>query len=407
MNNKLNIFLKSIKVVLLVSFLISANDIKVEAKEHVLTGLDILKKNNFSDLNNKRVGLITNHTAFDQDGNYILDIFSKQNKFKLNAIFTPEHGLRGKEDREFIPSETYQKDIPVYSLYNEIKKPTSKMLDNIDVLVYDIQDIGTRYYTFITTLAYCMEAAREKGIDFVVLDRPNPIGGSIIEGEVLKPKFKSFTGYLNIPTRYGMTVGEIANYYNSESHLNVNLKVIKMENWQRDMFYNQTGLKWINPSPNMRSVEAATVYPGLGMLETVNLSVGRGTSNPFIYYGAPWLDNYSLVKELNKKRFDGLKFEAIKFTPDNSTFTKVKLNGFKVIINDKTKVRSVDALIYALYYINKQNKGKLKYDGMNRSFGSSLLTEMLDGKYTPTQVLEKLKKDQNKFLSIRKKYLLY
>jgi uncharacterized protein YbbC (DUF1343 family) len=380
------------------------------AAEKVLTGLDVLQKNNFTQLKGKRAGLITNQTALNNQGGHILDIFSRQQQFKLKAIFTPEHGLRGKEDKEFIPSEVYGENIPVYSLYGETKKPTAAMLKDIDVLIFDIQDIGTRYYTFITTMAYAMEAAAENHVSFMVLDRPDPIRGDITEGEVLDPKYKSFTGYFPIPTRYGMTAGELASYYQSEAKLNLDLNIVKLENWKRDMWFDQTGLQWVNPSPNMRSLDAAILYPGLGTLETTNLSVGRGTKTPFLLYGAPWLDNCELVNALSEKNFPGLKFTAVSFTPDASVYAGKENHGFKVEITDRNKVNSVEAMIYTVFFINKFNPGRLKpsdNDGVRRSFGSQLLLELMEGKYTPEAVIKKIRENREKFLPVREKYLLY
>lgn len=382
----------------------------ISAQEKVLTGLDILEKNNFSILKNKRVGIITNHTAINNKGDYILDIFSKQNTFKLKAIFTPEHGLKGKEDKEFIPSEIYGENIPVYSLYGDVKKPTKEMLKDLDVLIYDIQDIGTRYYTFITTMAYAMESASENKLPFMVLDRPNPITGNIIEGEVLEDNFKSFTGYFNIPTRYGMTVGEIASYFNKEKHLNLKLDIIKMENWKRNMWFDETGLKWINPSPNIRSLDSAIVYPGFGMLETTNISVGRGTNNPFLYYGSPWLKNKEIVKDLKTMNFSGLEFKETNFTPNTSVYENKINNGFEIKIKNRNEVRSFDAMIYTTYFINKYNSKDFKVngnDGIRRSFGSGLLLDMINNKISAENLIKKIKKNQAKFLPIRAKYLLY
>ncbi|MEK7433269.1 MAG: DUF1343 domain-containing protein [Cyanobacteriota bacterium] len=383
---------------------------KISAQEKVLTGLDVLEKNNFSILKNKRVGIITNHTAINNKGDYILDIFSKQNTFKLKAIFTPEHGLKGKEDKEFIPSEIYGENIPVYSLYGDVKKPTKEMLKDLDILIYDIQDIGTRYYTFITTMAYAMESASENKLPFMVLDRPNPITGNIIEGEVLEDNFKSFTGYFNIPTRYGMTVGEIASYFNKEKHLNLKLDIIKMENWKRNMWFDETGLKWINPSPNIRSLDSAIVYPGFGMLETTNISVGRGTNSPFLYYGSPWLKNKEIVKDLTKMNFSGLEFKETNFTPNTSVYENKINNGFEIKIKNRNEVRSFDAMIYTTYFINKYNSKDFKVngnDGIRRSFGSGLLLDMINNKISAENLIKKIKKNQAKFLPIREKYLLY
>jgi uncharacterized protein YbbC (DUF1343 family) len=258
-------------------------------------------------------------------------------------------------------------------------------------------------------MAYCMEMAAEKGIPFIVLDRPDPITGNIIEGEVLNEKFRSFTGYFTIPTRYAMTIGELASYYKGEYGINVNLKVVKMENWERDMWYDETGLKWVNPSPNMTSLNAAILYPGMGMLETVNLSVGRGTDKPFNLYGAPWINSYSILEEFEQKglSFSGLKFNATKFTPSSSTYANQRIDGFKLDITDRNKVRSFDAMVHLLATIKKLYPNDIKYNGMKRSFGSSLLTDMMDDKYTPEQVLSIVSENQEKFKPIRQKYLLY
>lgn len=395
--------------ILAVTVLSLSQTINTFAAGNVQTGLDVLKRSNYLELKNKRVGLITNHTALDRKGNHILDLFAKQDQFRLRAIFTPEHGLRGKEDKEFIPSEAYGENIPVYSLYGDVRKPTSQMLDGLDVIIYDIQDIGTRYYTYITTMAYCMEAAAAKGIPFIVLDRPDPINGDIIEGEVLNEKFRSFTGYFTIPTRYAMTSGELANYYKGEYKLNLNLKIIKMENWKRNMWYDQTGLKWVNPSPNMRSLNSAILYPGMGMLETVNISVGRGTASPFTYYGAPWMNNFEILSEFEQNgiSFPGLKFNALNFTPNASTYANQRLSGFRLDITDRNQVRSFDAMIKLLETVRRLNPNDLQYEGTKRSFGSSLLSDMLDGKYTSDQVLGIVKENQQKFMPIREKYLLY
>lgn len=404
---KIKLLISAVTAVILVQ-----NVSGVYAKGQVQTGLDVLKQTNYSVLKGKNIGLITNHTALDRSGNHILDIFASQDKkdlFKLKAIFTPEHGLRGKEDKEFIPSEVYGTNIPVYSLYGEVRKPTNEMLNGLDVLVYDIQDIGTRYYTYTTTMAYCMEMAAERGIPFIVLDRPNPITGNIIEGEVLNYKFRSFTGYFNIPTRYAMTIGELAQYYKGEYGINANLNVVKMKNWQRNMWYDQTGLKWVNPSPNMRSLDAAILYPGMGMLETVNISVGRGTNTPFNIYGAPWINSYEVLQnfEENNVSFPGLKFNATSFTPNASTYANQRLNGFKLDITDRNKARSFDAMVYTLAAIKKLYPEQIQYNGMKRSFGSSLLTDMMDGKYTPGQVLGIVNENQAKFIPVRQKYLIY
>jgi uncharacterized protein YbbC (DUF1343 family) len=284
------------------------------------------------------------------------------------------------------------------------------MLRGIDILIYDIQDIGTRFYTFITTMAYAMEVAEKNNIQFIVLDRPNPITGNIIEGDVLDLKFRSFTGYFPIPTRYGMTVGELAKYYVSENKMKLDLKIVKMENWKRNMWFDETGLKWINPSPNIRSLESAIIYPGLGILETTNFSVGRGTETPFMIYGSPWLENINLVNYLNNKNIEGLKFESIDFIPDSSVFAKQINKGFKINIINRDKVKTTNALIYMVEYLSKNQKGMLKpnkNNGILRSFGSEILLEVLEGKIDSNFAITQIEKNIDKFKSIREKYLIY
>ncbi len=257
---------------------------------NVRTGIDVLEKEHFAPLKGLRVGLITNETGVDSEGRRTIDLLNHAPDVHLKAIFSPEHGLWGKEDSAVASSTDPATGLPVYSLYGKTRRPSARMLEGLDALVFDIQDVGVRFYTYITTMAYCMEEASRRHMAFYVLDRPNPIGGSIVEGPILDSDLKSFVGYFQLPVRYGMTMGELAEMFNGEEHLGANLHVIKMQGWERTDWLDETGQQWMNPSPNLRSLTETILYPGVGMVEGANISVGRGTDTPFELLGAPWID---------------------------------------------------------------------------------------------------------------------
>ncbi|MHC4745057.1 MAG: exo-beta-N-acetylmuramidase NamZ family protein, partial [Planctomycetota bacterium] len=254
----------------------------------------------------KRVGIITNHTGCNSAGRHITDVFAEMEGVKVTALFGPEHGIKGsKAAGEKIDSEAGEaEDIPVYSLYGKTLKPTPEMLKNVDVLVFDIQDVGARFYTYTYTMSLAMEAAAENRKRFVVLDRPNPINGLTVEGSVLEPRFASFVGLYPIPVRHGMTVGELALMFNRQGWLKggvrADLVVVSVGSWRRGDWYDKTGLRFIKPSPNMTDLNTAIVYPGLCLLEGTNVSEGRGTRKPFLQFGAPWIDAGELAARLNK-----------------------------------------------------------------------------------------------------------
>ncbi|HVG21131.1 MAG TPA: exo-beta-N-acetylmuramidase NamZ domain-containing protein, partial [Blastocatellia bacterium] len=292
----------------------------------VLTGIDVLERDGFKQLEGRRVGLITNHTGRDRAGRSTVDVLASAKNLKLVALFSPEHGLRGAEDAPVGSSRDEKTGLPIYSLYDKDKRrPTAEMLAGIDALVFDVQDVGTRFYTYITTCGLAMEEAAKNRIKFVVLDRPNPINGYDIEGPVADPELTadpkySFTSYHKIPVRHGLTVGELALLFNSERKMGADVAVIKMEGWRRADFFDATSLTWVNPSPNMRSLTQALLYPGIGLLELTNLSVGRGTDTPFEVVGAPWVDGQKLGDALNRAGLAGVRFVPVKFTPKSSKF---------------------------------------------------------------------------------------
>ncbi len=304
----------------------------------VLTGIDVLQRDGFEPLRGARVGLITNHTGIDGQGVSTIRRLHEAPGVELAALFSPEHGLHGRLDTAIIPDgEDTGTGLRIYSLYGETRRPTPAMLAGLDTLVFDIQDIGTRFYTYISTLGLAMQAADAAGLRFVVLDRPNPINGRDVAGPVTDAGAESFTAFHALPVRHGMTVGEVARLFRTELGLGLELEVIRLEGWSRSDYFDATGLRWVNPSPNMRSLAQALLYPGIGLLETTNLSVGRGTDTPFELFGAPWLDGDSFAYELNRLDLPGVAFVPVRFTPDASTFAGEDCGGVNVLVTDRAR----------------------------------------------------------------------
>jgi uncharacterized protein YbbC (DUF1343 family) len=309
----------------------------------VLTGVDVLEKTKFKELQGLRVGLVTNHTGRNRAGRQTIDILANAPGVKLVALFSPEHGIRGALDEKVSDAKDEQTGLPIYSLYGETRRPKPEQLQDLDALVFDIQDIGARFYTYISTLGNVMEEAAKLRKPVFVLDRPNPINGLDVEGPVADADKLSFIAYHTIPVRHGMTVGELALLFNEQRKIGADVRVVKMEGWRRAMWLDSTNLTWVNPSPNMRSLTEATLYPGVGLLETTNLSVGRGTDTPFEIIGAPWLDGPQLARELNAKRLAGVRFVPLRFTPKASVFKDQECGGVNLVITNRAQFRPVRA----------------------------------------------------------------
>ena len=363
----------------------------------------------------KRVGIITNHTAYNSRGEYIRDVFRKMENVEVAAFFSPEHGFYGvEEDGKRIESTTepgYK--IPLYSLYGETLKPTRQMLENIDVLVFDIQDIGARFYTYIYTMSLAMEAAAENGRRFVVLDRPNPINGLQVEGNILKPKFASFVGLYPIPIRHGQTCGELARMFNEQGWLKNGVKadlvVIPMKGWHRSMWYDRTGLKFIKPSPNMVSLEAAAVYPGLCLLEGTNVSEGRGTPLPFTQFGAPWIDSARLAAELNKLNLLGIRFKPASFTPVSSKYEGQRCNGVGIVVTNRDLLEPYysGVLIVNKVYQMYPDNFQWRAGHFDRLCGTSEIREAITNRSSLKELRDGWQAELKSFLQIRNKYLMY
>jgi uncharacterized protein YbbC (DUF1343 family)/CubicO group peptidase (beta-lactamase class C family) len=311
----------------------------VARRVEVKTGIDMLVEEGFRPIAGKKVAVLTNATGIARDGRTTIEILrseeAKKAGVELVRVFSPEHGLLSSADEKVADSTDPGTGLPVVSLYGERRRPRPEDLAGLDAVVYDIQDVGVRFYTYITTLGYLMEEAAKAKVTVVVLDRPNPINGVAIEGPVSDPERRSFTAYHEIPVRHGMTVGELARLFNAERAIGAYLHVVRMEGWAREMWFDETGLEWVNPSPNMRSLTAATLYPGIGLLETTNLSVGRGTDTPFEVLGAPWIDGGRLAAILSARRIPGVRFTPIHFTPASSVHAGRRCGGVRFTVTDR------------------------------------------------------------------------
>ncbi len=307
-------------------------------------GLDVLFESKLNLLAGSRVGLIVNPASINSRFEHAADLFHQHTQVNLTALFGPQHGIRGETQDNMIEWQTFRDKrttLPAYSLYGETRKPTPEMLADVDALVFDIQDVGTRVYTFIYSMALAMEAAKECGKRFVVLDRPNPIGGVQIEGNILELEFRSFVGMFPIPMRHGMTIGELALMFNREFGIGCELEVVKMEGWRRGMWYKNTHLPWVMPSPNMPTLDTTAVYPGSVMFEGTNVSEGRGTTRPFEIIGAPYIEPDELIEELTKDNLPGVVFRPLHFQPTFHKFAGELCGGIQIHITDRNVFKPV------------------------------------------------------------------
>ena len=381
--------------------------IRASVDANVLTGIDVLERDNFKKLAGMRVGLVTNQTGQDRAGRSTIDVLFKAPGVKLTVLFSPEHGIRGLADEKVSDTKDEKTGLPIYSLYGETRRPKAEQLKDLDAIVFDIQDVGTRFYTYITTLGYVMEEAAKAKLPVVVLDRPNPINGLDVEGPLADADRLSFVVYHSISVRHGMTTGELARFFNEERKIGAELRVIKMENWRRAMWFDATGLTWINPSPNMRSLTEATLYPGIGLLETTNLSVGRGTDTPFEVVGAPWLDGQKLATYLNARRISGVRFIPIRFTPKASVFKNEECGGVNIVITDRARLQSVAAGIEIAAALRHLYPAEWKIDSYLRLLANSDVLERLKRGESADAIVRSWANSLERFRRARAKALLY
>lgn len=373
----------------------------------VLNGVDALASRDFKELQSLRVGLITNHTGTDRQRHPTIDLLHASPNVALKALFSPEHGIRGKLDQSRIDDGVDEKTgLPIYSLYGKTRKPLPEHLKDLDALVFDIQDIGCRFYTYISTMGNAMEAAAENNLKFFVLDRVNPIGGAVTDGPVMIGK-TDFVGYHPIPVRHGMTVGELARMFNAEKKFSVDLTVIPVTGWKRGMWFDETGLPWTNPSPNMRSLAQAALYPGVGLVETTNLSVGRGTDTPFEVVGAPWIDDLQLAAALNRTGLPGVRFVPVRFTPDASKFKDQECRGVNIFLTDRDRCDVVDIGIALALTLRKLYPADFEIDKFARLLKHDPTLAAVKRGDSLAAIKASWSRDQADFGRRRKAFLLY
>jgi uncharacterized protein YbbC (DUF1343 family) len=372
-----------------------------------LTGMDVLEAQKFAPLVGKRVGLITNQTGIDRNRRSAIDLLAHAPGVKLAALFSPEHGIRGTVDTRVSSTTDQATGVPLYSLYGETERPTEAMLAGIDVLVFDIQDAGVRFYTYITTMGYAIEAAAAHQIAFYVLDRPDPLGGERIEGPMLDRNRTNFVGYFPMPVRMAMTLGEMAQMFNAENKIGCDLRVIRMQNWRRRFYFSDTGLPWANPSPNLRTPAAGILYPGLEILQAGGVSVGRGTSRPLEFVGAPWIRGEEFANYLNRLAIPGVRFEPEKFTPDSGLYRSELCEGVRVILIDRNALQSMRLGMEIASALGKLYPGKFETAKMIDLVGNAATIKQLVEGVDPSAILASWNEELDAFRKMRAKYLLY
>ncbi|MEO7144643.1 MAG: DUF1343 domain-containing protein, partial [Bryobacteraceae bacterium] len=381
----------------------------VARNAEVMTGLDVLADQHFAPLRGMRVGLITNHTGLSRGGRRNIDLM-RADGIQITALFSPEHGFIGAEDHaNVVNSRDAATGIPIFSLYQKGSyRPTPEMLANVDVLVYDIQDAGARFYTYSCTMLYALEASAKAHLPFYVLDRPNPITGVHVEGPILDKDLESFVGCYEMPLRHGMTFGELARMVNGERGLGADLRVVAMKNWRRGDWFDSTGLVWVDMSPNMRSLNAALLYPGLAMLESnKNYSVGRGTDAPFEQIGADWIDGQELATALNARFIPGIRVYPTRFRPTSSNFAGKSIGGVRFVIANREALNSVRLGMEIAHALEQLYPGRLNWESTRFLIGNRAVLDALRQGGDPRTIQLNLEEPIRGFLARRQKYLLY
>jgi uncharacterized protein YbbC (DUF1343 family) len=385
----------------------SQDELGEGSNEKVQLGIDVLAAEKFGPLAGLRLGLITNHSGISSSGRRTLDLLYKAPGVKLVTIFSPEHGFSGKAEGRVSSTKEPLTGLPMYSLYGDVLSPTKKMLAGLNALVFDIQDAGARFYTYITTMGYAMEACARKGIPFYVLDRPNPINASLVQGPVLDSNLRSFTGYFPLTVRHGMTVGELAKMFNAEKKMGVKLHVIKMRGYDRSYWYDETGLLWLSPSPNLQTLTEAILYPGVAMVEGANVSVGRGTKAPFELFGAPYINGEELASYLNNRNVQGVQFTPVDFKPSSSRFKNQWCHGVQIVLLNRQILDSPALgieIVSALYRLYPKDFQIDKTLGM---IGSRKVLQAIKAGQDPATVALDWQEPLERFCMLRMKYLLY
>jgi uncharacterized protein YbbC (DUF1343 family) len=381
----------------------------------VTNGIDVLEAHNFDVLQapdrKKRVGVVTNQTGVDAQGRRTIDVLAQAPGISLNAIFSPEHGVTGTLDTTDVNnSKDSATGIPVYSVYgasDAARRPPPGVMKNLDAVVVDIQDAGARFYTYETTLGYFLEAAAKVGVEVIVLDRPDPITGSFVQGPVSDPGRENFTNYGQVPIRQGMTMGELAKMFNTEHNINAKLTVIPMEGWQRGDWFDATGLTWISPSPNLRTMTEAALYTGVAVVEGTNVSVGRGTDTPFELLGSPWIKSRELAAYLNARGIAGVRFVPVSFTPTGSTYSGQKCEGVNIVLTDRDGLDAPELGMELASALRKLYPADYKIERIQELLVNQAAYDALVAGQDPRRIAQDWQESLDRFLQVRKKYLIY
>jgi uncharacterized protein YbbC (DUF1343 family)/CubicO group peptidase (beta-lactamase class C family) len=374
----------------------------------VLPGIDVLARDGFAVLKGRKVGLVTNHTGVSSTGASTIDLLHTAPGVSLVALFSPEHGIRGQLDIENVPSGKDERTgLPIHSLYGETRRPTAAMLAGIDTLVVDLQDVGARFYTYVATVGYVLEEAAKAKLRVVVLDRPNPIDGWHIEGPLADEALLSFIAYMPMPIRHGMTIGELARLFNAERSIGADLTVVPMDGWRRDQWFDQTGLTWINPSPNMRNLNQATLYPGIGAIEYANISVGRGTDQPFEQIGAPWIDGPRLAAALNARGLAGIRFYPVQFTPSSSVHAGQRCEGVFMVVTNREQLQAARLGIEIASALFTLHGDQFDIRTSDRLVGTPTALARAKAGDDPAAIVASWAAGEAQWRRLRAKYLLY
>jgi uncharacterized protein YbbC (DUF1343 family)/CubicO group peptidase (beta-lactamase class C family) len=377
-------------------------------KPRVMSGIDVLAADGFASLRGKRVGLVTNHTGVSRSGASTIDLLAHAPGVTLVALFSPEHGIRGQQDDLVESGRDEKTGLPVFSLYGKTRRPTDDMLKGVDALLVDLQDIGARFWTYATTMEYVVEEAARRKIAVVVLDRPNPIGGDVVEGPMQDAGAVGFTGYVTMPIRHGLTLGELARLFNAERHVGADLTVVAMRNWRRDAWFDESGAPWVAPSPNMRNLIAATLYPGIGAIEQTNVSVGRGTDTPFEQIGAPWIDGAALASALSARGVPGVSVYPVTFTPAaGAKFAGERCGGVFVIVTDRNTLRPVRLGVEIASVLVTLYGSKFDLEAAATQLGSKAAIARIRAGEDPVAIVESFAADVRAWRVTRAPYLLY
>ncbi len=381
----------------------------------VQSGIDVLEAHNFDVLSastgKKKIGLLTNQTGVDSQGRRTIDVLAQAPGISLDAIFSPEHGVTGELDTTDISnSKDAATGVPIYSVYgarDAQRRPSVEVLKTLDAVVFDVHDVGSHFYTYEATLGYFLEASAKAGIEMIVLDRPNPITGSFVQGAIPDPGRESFVNYFPVPVRHGMTMGELAKMFNTERNINARLTVVPMDGWMRGDWYDSTGLPWINPSPNMRSLTEATLYPGVGLVEGTNVSVGRGTDTPFELLGAPWIKGKELTQYLNARSISGVRFVPITFTPSASNYSGQKCEGVSIFVVERNALDAGELGIELASALHKLYPAQYHMERLIELLGNQSVYDAIASGQDPRRIAEDWREPLEKFLQVRQKYLIY